>query len=108
MVTKPAPKEILMPSKAELLGRLKQRSQVLGLGSTADGFYDHYVGSLANRTQGAKDLQTAWEQAAHRCLSNYPANVAVAIGLNFDAVVRAIAPELAQEAINFRNSILRT
>ena len=97
-VARPTLKVVQLPSKDAMVEKLKSSTSVpLDLHPQMETVYMHYLESIANTRKSAADLSDAWDCSLSR-LAAYPATAAFA-NMTFPALVQAIAPEIAEEAI---------
>jgi hypothetical protein len=97
-----------MPSTEKMLQQTMEKTNVLGVSQQNDKFYESYFSSIANRPKSALGLVVlAWQTAGNDSFRSTPSVMAEVTGKNFEAVIKAIAPNIAEDAIRIRNQTIK-
>ena len=97
---------VLLPQREEMMAQLRAKTDVMGVTPQTDRFYEDFIGKIAGSRKVGAGLAVAWELASYDTLRDLPPAINVVVGMNFDKVVRAVAPAIAEDAINERNGAL--
>jgi hypothetical protein len=110
-ITKPEIKTIKTPPREVMASRLNEFLRSADIVVGARSFYEKYTERLLQyRNLNARGLLTLWNGADDAAcdVKSYSPIVAMKLGLSFDAAIKILVPELADEAIRHKNqSLLR-
>ena len=99
---------VQMPSTEKMLQQLMEKTNVFGVSKQADQFYESYFRSIANKQKSALGLVVlAWQTAGSDSFRGFPSVMDEVMGKNFEAMVKAIAPKVAEDAIRIRNQTIK-
>lgn len=93
--------ERVLKAREAALGRLSAAG-VMGVSAEADRFYKCYAGAIAGNPHDSAGLVLTWELTCS--LFNDRPGLLKAVDADFGKVVRAVAPEMADEAITLKEA----
>ena len=99
---------VQMPSTEKMLQQVMEKTNVFGVSPQTDKFYESYFRSIANKQKSALGLVVlAWQTAGSDSFRGFPSVMDELLGKNFEVVVEAIAPKIAEDAIRIRNQTIK-